>query len=96
MAAENAPFDPYNSICYIQQSYDTADSHASALSLILSLRPEWRDSQDTIQFVRFTDGITNTVCRCLPRHHMSVADIVALAHEGCQQQAGPFQDRRGS
>jgi hypothetical protein len=53
---------PYDSLRHIAQHYDTSDSHNSALSLILTLRPEWRDSKDTIEFERFTDGITNTVC----------------------------------
>ena len=64
MSTENSPFDPYDSIRYINQTYSHADSHNSALNLILTLRPEWRDSTDTIEFVRFTDGITNTVCLC--------------------------------
>ncbi|PVI08584.1 kinase-like protein [Periconia macrospinosa] len=76
MAAENAPFDPYNAIRYIQQSYDISNSHASALSLVLALRPEWRDSQDTIDFVRFTDGITNTLMKAVnKRPGLSKADI---------------------
>jgi ethanolamine kinase len=62
MSTENAPFDPYDSIRYINQTYNTTDSHNSALKLILTLRPEWRESKDTLEFVRFTDGITNTVC----------------------------------
>lgn len=53
---------PYDSLRNIPQYYDYADSHNSALALILALRPEWKDSKDTIEFVRFTDGITNTVC----------------------------------
>lgn len=57
----NAPFDPYDSIRNIALSYDHTNSHTSALDLILTLRPEWRECQDTIEFVRFTDGITNTV-----------------------------------
>lgn len=75
--AENAPFDPYESIRYIPAQYTYEDSHNSALNLILTLRPEWRDTKDTIEFVRFTDGITNTVrcrlCACekgaLLTHH---------------------------
>jgi ethanolamine kinase len=42
-------------------SYDNADSHRSALDLVLALFPDWAASRDTIEFVRFTDGITNTV-----------------------------------
>jgi ethanolamine kinase len=56
---------PYDSLQHIPLSYDNSDSHNSALDLILTLRPEWRESQDTVEFVRFTDGITNTVCRSL-------------------------------
>lgn len=53
---------PYDSLRNIPLYYDHSDSHNSALDLILALRPEWRDTKDTIEFVRFTDGITNTVC----------------------------------
>lgn len=53
---------PYDSLRFIPQTYDNTDSENSALNLILTLKPEWRESQDTIDFVRFTDGITNTVC----------------------------------
>jgi ethanolamine kinase len=55
---------PYDSLRNIPQYYDNADSHNSALNLILALRPEWQETKDTIEFVRFTDGITNTVCIC--------------------------------
>lgn len=51
-----------DSIRHIPLYYDYADSHNTALNLILTLRPEWRETKDTIEFVRFTDGITNTVC----------------------------------
>jgi ethanolamine kinase len=46
---------------HIDLYYDNANSHESALALILALRPEWQATQDTIDFVRFKDGITNTV-----------------------------------
>jgi len=49
------------SIRYIDLLYSNADSQESALSLILTLRPEWQATKDTIEFVRFKDGITNTV-----------------------------------
>lgn len=47
---------------YIPLSYNHADSQASALRLVLTLNPHWKDAQGRIEFVRFTDGITNTVC----------------------------------
>lgn len=53
---------PYDSLRNIPQYYDNSDSENSALNLILALRPEWEETKDTIEFVRFTDGITNTVC----------------------------------
>lgn len=55
---------PYDSLRNIPQYYDNSDSEKSALNLILALRPEWEETKDTIEFVRFTDGITNTVCIC--------------------------------
>ena len=58
MGADTSPFD---SIRFIPLSYNQKDSHNSALNLILTLRPEWRETKATIEFIRFTDGITNTV-----------------------------------
>jgi len=57
-----ASADMSEPIKHIPLRYDTADSDASALRLILSLKPKWKGSQDTIEFNKFTDGITNTVC----------------------------------
>ena len=51
------------SIRLIELYYDNANSRDSALKLILTLRPEWKDTENTIEFVRFKDGITNTVGR---------------------------------
>lgn len=55
----------HDALPYIPLRYDGARAHDSALELVLALRPEWTKTQDTIDFVRFTDGITNTV---RPRH----------------------------
>lgn len=46
---------------YIPLTYTPADSQASALRLILTLFPHWEGPGNKIEFVRFTDGITNTV-----------------------------------
>jgi ethanolamine kinase len=51
---------------YIPLSYSHADSQASALRLILTLNPDWEGPGNNIEFVRFTDGITNTVCLSIP------------------------------
>jgi ethanolamine kinase len=53
MAAEN--------LRHIPLEYSHEDSQNSALRLILALRPEWEQDKDEIEFVRFTEGITNTV-----------------------------------
>ncbi|KAF2003359.1 ethanolamine kinase-like protein [Amniculicola lignicola CBS 123094] len=62
MGTESSPFD---SIRHIPLFYDHTDSQRSALNLILTLRPEWRESQGTVEFVRFTDGITNTLLKAI-------------------------------
>lgn len=51
-----------SSFRHIPLSYSHADSHASALRLILALNPHWEGPGNNVEFVRFTDGITNTVC----------------------------------
>jgi ethanolamine kinase len=58
MGAVSSPSD---AIRYIPLYYDSSNSENSALTLILTLRPEWKETKDTIEFVKFTDGITNTV-----------------------------------
>ena len=46
---------------YIPLSYNNDDSRTSALRLILTLFPQWEHDEGRIDFIRFTDGITNTV-----------------------------------
>lgn len=93
MANENAPFDPYESVRYIPARYNYEDSDNSALSLMLTLRPEWRESKDSVEFVRFTDGITNTVCvhgtdSARDQGKRGFANAVRIAPQGNQQAAG--------
>ena len=47
---------------HIDLSYDSANSHDSAVRLVTTLFPDWLSSPETIEFIRFKDGITNTVC----------------------------------
>lgn len=49
-------------IRHIHLSYNPADSYTSALRLILTLFPDWEHAEGNVEFLRFTDGITNTVC----------------------------------
>ena len=46
---------------HIPLSYNNADSQGSALRLLFTLFPEWEHAEGEIKFIRFTDGITNTV-----------------------------------
>ena len=62
--ANGAPKD----LRFIPLAYNNADSQTSAMRLLLSLRPEWETAKGDIQFIRFTDGITNTVPCYLPEH----------------------------
>lgn len=50
---------------FIPLSYNNVDSQTSALRLILTLRPEWEHTDGKIEFVRFTDGITNTLLKAI-------------------------------
>lgn len=52
-----------HTIRFIPLSYDGQDSEGSALRLVLALRPEWRGPASKVGFVRFTDGITNTLLK---------------------------------
>jgi ethanolamine kinase len=52
-------------IRFIPLSYNQAESQTSALRLILTLRPEWENGK--VEFVRFTDGITNTLLKVVNR-----------------------------
>ncbi|PGG95956.1 ethanolamine kinase [Blastomyces parvus] len=55
------------SLRYIPLSYNHADSQASALRLVLTLNPHWEHSEGNIEFIRFTDGITNTLLKIIKR-----------------------------
>ena len=54
-----------STVRFIPLTYSPSDSHSSALRLILSLFPEWEHTSGTIKFVRFTDGITNTLLKAI-------------------------------
>lgn len=52
-------------IRYIPLSYDSANSRESALRLVLAIRPDWNEPGSNVEFVRFTDGITNTLLKAV-------------------------------
>lgn len=57
--------DQHPPVRFISQAYDGSDSENSARQLILALRPEWSADDSNIEFVRFTDGITNTLLKAV-------------------------------
>lgn len=54
-----------SNIRFIPLTYNNAESQTSALRLILALRPEWEHTDGKIEFIRFTDGITNTLLKAV-------------------------------
>lgn len=51
---------------FLSLSYDSDKSEESALRLIHTLRPDWADDPASkLEFVRFTDGITNTLLKAV-------------------------------
>ena len=61
MSPSNMNHDSVSKIRHIPLSYNNAESQTSALRLVLTLFPEWEYEEGKVEFVRFTDGITNTV-----------------------------------
>ncbi len=47
--------------------YDSEDPDDSACRLILALRPNWQSPESKVEFVRFTDGITNTLLKAVSK-----------------------------
>ncbi|RDA85989.1 hypothetical protein CP532_4865 [Ophiocordyceps camponoti-leonardi (nom. inval.)] len=61
---------------FIPLTYDQANSTQSALRLVLTLLPQWAPDEAHIVFVRFTDGITNTLLKAENRRPgLSKTDI---------------------
>lgn len=54
-------------IRFIPLYYIGDESHTSALRLILALVPQWEHTNGSIEFIRFTDGITNTLLKAVNR-----------------------------
>jgi len=61
MARELGPDASHDGLRHIPLSYNNADSQASALRLVLTLFPDWEHTEGKVEFIRFKDGITNTV-----------------------------------
>ncbi|KAI0025345.1 protein kinase-like protein [Xylariomycetidae sp. FL0641] len=64
---DGATGDLVNQVKYIPLSFESKNYDASARKLILALRPEWSSPDSKVEFVRFTDGITNTLLKAVNR-----------------------------
>ncbi len=64
-------------IRYIPLAYiGSDDSHESALALVTAIRPDWTDEGSRVEFVRFTEGITNTLLKAVNRREgLSKEDV---------------------
>jgi ethanolamine kinase len=62
IGTKSGPNPGRSKVRFIPLTYNQAESQTSALRLILTLRPEWEHG-GKIEFVRFTDGITNTLLK---------------------------------
>ena len=66
----------HDHVRFIPLRYDNSDSKRSALKLLLTLVPQWAADEEHIDFVRFTDGITNTLLKAVNRRPgLSKAEI---------------------
>ncbi|KAK4131934.1 kinase-like protein [Trichocladium antarcticum] len=63
-------------IRYIPLAYDGARSQESALRLVLAIRPDWQGPGSKVEFVRFTDGITNTLLKAVNKRAGLSADEI--------------------
>lgn len=50
---------------FLPLRYDSNNSESSARQLVLALRPDWQLPDSNLEFVRFTDGITNTLLKAV-------------------------------
>lgn len=66
MSPATTPYE-VGRVRYLPLKYDSQDSESSALKLILTLVPEWGHGDSRVEFVRFTDGITNTLLKAVNR-----------------------------
>lgn len=55
------------SLRHIALKFDNAAPEASALRLVEALDPTWKTEEGPVEFIRFTDGITNTLMKAIKR-----------------------------
>ncbi|KAL5619240.1 hypothetical protein FOVSG1_001462 [Fusarium oxysporum f. sp. vasinfectum] len=66
----------FGHVPFLDLAYDNNESQDSARTLILTLMPDWASQDSNVEFVRFTDGITNTLLKAVNhRPGMSKLDV---------------------
>lgn len=58
--------DSEEGLAFLPLTFVPADANTCATHLILTLFPDWNAAD--LDFVRFTDGITNTLLKCVHKH----------------------------
>lgn len=75
MTTSPTNFD-FGHVPFLDLSYNNNESDDSARKLILTLMPDWASEDSNVEFVRFTDGITNTLLKAVNhRPGMSKIDV---------------------
>ncbi|MCJ1270634.1 hypothetical protein MMC22_010531 [Lobaria immixta] len=67
MAISKADVGCSPNLRHVPLSYNSAESDRSASRLIFALFPEWEHAEGKLEFVRFKDGITNTLLKAVKR-----------------------------
>lgn len=52
---------------YLSLRFDNANADKSAMELVYTLNPSWKNSEGPVETVRFTDGITNTLTKVVKK-----------------------------
>ena len=78
---------------HIPLSYKHDHSDESALRLVYTIRPKWREDDGPVEIVKFTDGITNTV-RKQPTKHQAIGLPNAAVVTSIDQEAKGLVGRR--
>ena len=53
---------------FLPLTFDNADAENSALKLVYEFNPSWKTSEGEVEIVKFTDGITNTLCKATKKY----------------------------
>lgn len=66
MRQSSAPNGGISHLKHIPLAYDMNDSEGSARNLLFALKPEWKESDGAVEFIKYKEGITNNACPLCP------------------------------